>query len=160
MPKGSGRQLYPREGSGEEAGSEGAGRSYREADMRRGYAGRGCNTIRSPPIAKKACHVDPTVMRRKQQGSPREIRPVPRKGKTSRKASRSSDESRSEAETGLPEASSDQRERQLSRGRSSRGNEPGGGNAPFKRRDRKTHQNEGPNGGRGRMALQKCKKDK
>ena len=34
-PKGSGRQLYPREGSGEEAGSENAGRSHREADTRR-----------------------------------------------------------------------------------------------------------------------------
>ena len=35
MPKGSGRKLYPREGSGEKAGSENAGRPYREADMRR-----------------------------------------------------------------------------------------------------------------------------
>jgi len=53
--------------------------------------------------------------------------------------------SRSEAETGLQNASSDRRERQLSRGHSSRENEPGAGDSPLKRRDRRTQRGEGLN---------------
>jgi len=86
MPKGSGRKLYPREGSRKKAGSEYAGRSYREADTRRDAWDEGATQSEVLQLLQ-VHHVDPTAMRGKQQGTPREICPVPRKGEASRKAS-------------------------------------------------------------------------
>ncbi len=70
--KGDSRQLYPCEGSGEEAVGPCAGRAYsadrgqqaRSADMRRGCEGKGATQSKAQkPLTH---HVDPTVMRRKQ----------------------------------------------------------------------------------------------
>jgi len=99
--------------------------------------GRGCNTIQSPPVVK-VHHVDPTVTRGKQQGTPREIRPVPRKGKASRKAKLNSGWKSAE-------------------GIVVEGNEPGGGNAPFKRRDRKDSPRRRPERWAGPNGPAKCR---
>ena len=72
--KGNSRQLYPYEGSGEEAVGPCAGRAYsadrgqqaRSADMRRGCEGKGATQSKAQKSLTH--HVDPTVMRRKQQG--------------------------------------------------------------------------------------------
>jgi len=84
-PKGSRRQLYSSEGSVEKAVGESAGRSYREADMR--GAVRGTRVQHNPKSS--SCRSVPRRSdghARKRQGTPREIRPTPRKGEASRKA--------------------------------------------------------------------------
>jgi len=52
-PKGSRRQLYPREGSGEKAGGENAGRPYREADTRRGARDEGATQPEVLQLSKR-----------------------------------------------------------------------------------------------------------
>jgi hypothetical protein len=74
-----------REGSVEKAVGESAGRSYREADMR--GAVRGVRVQHNPKSS--SCRSVPRRSdghARKRQGTPREIRPTPRKGEASRKA--------------------------------------------------------------------------
>ena len=56
-PKGSRGQAYPREGSVEKAVGESAGRSYREADMRRGARDEGATQTEVLQLSKRITYI-------------------------------------------------------------------------------------------------------
>lgn len=96
--------------------------------------GRGCNTIQSPPVATGASRRSDGYALKTAGNTPGDLPGAPE------------GEGKLQGELNIGQKSAE--------GIVVEGNEPGGGDAPFKRRHRRTHRDEGPNGGRGRMALQ------